>query len=169
MNTKHDIAIILIKVLSLYLLLQSLSILPTYVQIYSETPTFLLTSQQFLSFILSILLWFLAPFLAKTMIKKHNSKPEQISNFSGIDFEQILFSAIGLILLAISIPGAISIISYNVAINSTEVKDIATKVHIEASSSSFLAKYIAGIFLGCVFLVFSKILTQKIEMFRNKI
>jgi len=168
MITKQDIAIILIRILSLYLMLQSLSILPMSIRIYTPTPIFLLISHEFVSFILSIVLWFFAPYLAKTMTKETTCNSNGSYGFNNVQFEQLLISAMGLILLAISIPGAVGMVSYHAAIVTTEVVDLAIQTQVEVSAKSFLAKYIAGILLGMFFLVFSKMLANQLDTLRNK-
>jgi uncharacterized membrane protein len=168
MITKQDIAIILIRVLAAYMLLQALSILPMSVTIGTANPVMFLISHEFTTFVISAILWFFAPSLSKVMVKDSTVAPKNPQGLEDRQVESLIFSTIGLILVVVSIPALANMVAYNTTIGTYEV-DAATKAQMVASSQGFTTKYIVRIILGVFLILFSEKLCSLVANIRNKI
>jgi hypothetical protein len=168
MITKREIAIILIRVLAAYMLLQALSILPMSVAFGTSNPVLFLLSHEFSTFVISAVLWFAAPRLSSIIVRDITGTTESIESITDNHLEALIFSGIGLVLVATSIPAIANMIAYNSAIETLN-PDAATKVQMIASSKGFTAKYIAKIACGLFLLVFSEKLYRLLSKIRKKV
>jgi F420-0:gamma-glutamyl ligase-like protein len=98
------------------------------------------------------------------MVESKSDEVVTENKFYNHNFEQLIVSAVGLILTIISILGIVSMISYSSAIGKLE-NNVDIHAELSASSLSFLSKYIAGLILGVILIIFSEIITN----IRNKI
>ncbi len=150
------------------MLLQALSILPMSVTIGTANPVMFLISHEFTTFVISTILWFIAPSLSKVMVKDSTAAPGNLQGLEDWKVESLIFSTIGLILVAVSIPALANIVAYNTNIGTFEV-DAATKAQMIASSQGFTTKYIVRIVLGVFLIFFSDKLCSLVAKIRNKI
>jgi hypothetical protein len=93
---------------------------------------------------------------------------ESIESITDNHLEALIFSGIGLVLVATSIPAIANMIAYNSAIETLN-PDAATKVQMIASSKGFTAKYIAKIACGLFLLIFSEKLYRLLSKIRKKV
>ncbi len=167
MVTKQEIAVILIRILAAFLLLQALSILPMSVIYGTADPVMFLVSHEFTTFIISMTLWFTARPLSRLMVRNISNNNGINSNPPNTQVEPIIFSAIGLIILSTAIPQLVSIITYNSSIDMIG-NDPTLKAQALASSKAFTARYIAKLLVGFSLLFFSDKLCELIEKVRTK-
>lgn len=116
--TKNEIAILSFKVLSLYAIIQTIDKLYYFLYYFlyesqldnaykhnlllSSVPSLLMAS-------CAIMLWFGAPFLAKSIFNKISSEAE--SQATLVDMQMIAFSVVGLFILATSLPDLVEIVA----------------------------------------------------------
>ena len=168
MVNKRELAVILIRILAAYMLLQALSILPMSVTFGTSNPLIFLLSHEFTTFVISVALWFAAPRLSKLIVRDFTTTKESIEPIADYHFEALIFSGIGLVLVATSIPAIANMVAYNSAIETLN-PDAPTKVQMIASSKGFTAKYIAKIICGLFLLIFSEKLCRLFSKIRNKV
>ncbi|MDH3974652.1 MAG: hypothetical protein OEV42_10285 [Deltaproteobacteria bacterium] len=168
MITKQDIAIILIRVLAAYMLLQALAILPMSVLISTADPVMFLISHEFTTFVISTILWFSAPRLSKVMVKDSTNSSEHPEGLEGRQVESLIFSTIGVILVAVSIPALANMVAYHRTISTFEV-DAVSKAQMVAGSKGFITKYIVKIAVGIFLIFFSEKLCHLLSKGRNRI
>lgn len=166
MITKQEIVAISIRILALYMFLQGLSILPMSVTIGTANPVSFLISHEFVTFLISVILWIIAFPLAKFMLKEKINSPEMSSSLSRETIEQTVFSIVGLIIAAVSIPGLSSLFAYHSALDSLN-SDPSFKVEALAGFKGHLVRYIIQIIIGLFLLFYSNIVTGLIGRIRG--
>lgn len=168
MITKHELSVILIRILALHILLQAVSIFPMSFRVFPATPVSFVFSYEFTAFAVSVIVWFLARPLSVFIVKdiKDNSNTNTYPSY--IQFEIIIFSIVGLIVLATAIPELANMLAYNSIIDTIQ-DDASLKLQATASSRGFTAKYITKIVVGCGLLFFSDKLCFFIQKIRTKI
>lgn len=167
MISLQDFTIILIRILAAYMLLQALSILPMSITIGTANSVMFLISHEFVTFIISTSLWFLAPWLSRKMVKglAIHSKPTR--PLSRYQIEALIISSVGLIILVLSIPQLVNMVTYNNSL--VMIDDPALKAQVVASSKGFTGRYIAKMLVGIFCLFFSEKLSFFIQQARKKI
>jgi hypothetical protein len=166
MITPNHISIISIRILSLYLILQGLSILPTFTRI-SSSELFLL-DPQYILIILGIIIWILAKPISKFIVGKETIPHDSTNTFSINQIEVFIFSIVGLILLVHAIPQLFSLITYRKVVATLNL-DPVIEIQALATFKSSLVYNIVKIFIGLYLLCFSKHFTDFVNKIRNKI
>ena len=165
MITPIQLSTILIRILSLYLILQGLSILPAFSSISSSEAIFL--DPQYVMIFLGIIIWILAKPLTRLIVSEESITYDNTNNFSITQIEVLIFSIVGLALIVHAIPRLFSLITYRIAA-ATLTADPILKIQALATFKSSLAYNILRIFFGAYLLFFSNHLVELIDKIRNK-
>ncbi len=166
MITSIQLSVILIRILSLYLILQGISILPAFYRVSSSEAFYL--DPQYIIIVLGIIIWIFASPISRFMLGKESTPSDTINNFSINQFEILMFSTVGLVLVVHVIPQLFSLIIYRKAA-ATLASDPIIKVQALATFKSSLVYNTLKLFFGAYLLFFSKHLIESIDRFRNKI
>jgi len=102
------------------------------------------------------------------MVRDITNTSDPADSLTSYQVEPIIFSTIGLILVAVSIPALANMVAYNSAIDSLS-PDEAMRINMIASSKGFTARYIARIIVGLFLIFFSQKLCGWITKVRKKI
>lgn len=96
--------IIIIRLMSIYVLLQAASILPTSFNITMLDPIIFLLNPSFVMAVLAVILWLVAPRIAKEIIKEHDDISISATSELIPHIEALIFLSLGLILVTSSFP-----------------------------------------------------------------
>ena len=165
MITPKSLSIILVRVLSLYLILQGLSILPAFYSI-SSSETFLL-EPQYVSIAIGVIIWLLANPISRLIVSKESRLAETTNGLSKNQIEVLVMSFIGLILIVHAIPNLASLITYR-KVAATLTSDPIIEVKTLATYKSSLVYNIVKILIGAYLLLFSRQFMGLINKLRNK-
>ena len=167
MITKQDIAIIVIRILALYMFLQGLSILPMSVTYGTRDPISFLISHEFVIFLISAILWLSARPLSRYLVSDKTISSEISSNISREPLEQMIFSIVGLILIVVTIPALSGSIAYHMNIDEN-LPDLTYRSKALAGIKSHYINYLLKLLLGFLLLCFPDLITGMIRSVRGK-
>lgn len=115
--TKHEVAILSFKVLCIYAVIQAIDKFYSFLYYVFNEPNLdygsklnilIASVPSLLMALISVLLWFGSPLLARTIFKRSTSETEPPSSLA--DIQRIAFSVVGLFLLSTSLPDLVEII-----------------------------------------------------------
>jgi len=165
--TPRVIAIIAVRILALYLILSGLAVFPAFIRVGSSKSFFL--DPQYIIIIMGIITWFLAKPIANRIISDETSTTKRSkSRFTQYEIEVIIFSIVGLLLLAKAIPQIFSLITYRKSIASLS-SDPIIEIQAVASFKSSLIYHIIRIIIGAYLLIFPHHFVKALENLRSKI
>ncbi len=152
--------LISIRLMSLYLALQGLSVLPTFFTVYTSNELTILSSPVVIFFLLSLILWFTAPLIVPVMIKEYEDENIDLTN--SYKLEVVLLIIIGFYIVSVELPRLVGLgFSY---VNLEEI-DIETLTIIKGNIIESTLKLL----LGVLMVVFSNTLgTNLYQKLRRK-
>ena len=166
MITKQDIAIILTRILALYMFLQGLSILPMSVTYGTRDPISFLISHEFVVFLISAILWLSAKPLSKYLGTNKTNFSERPPNLTRESIEEMIISIVGLILIVVTIPALTGSIAYHLSIDEN-LPDLSFRSKAIVGIKSLYIGYVMKLLLGFILLCFPNIIKDMVRRVRG--
>lgn len=163
-----DIALILIRLMAVYFFLIAIRTLASSINLVQINEGSMFLSHFIISGVLSVILWFIAPFIAMLMVNKIE-KPITNELFnSKYQIETTIFTIIGLLLIITSIAPLIFQLAYA---NTDEMKHLnePAKAMFSASNNGMMAQYVFKIIAGLFLVLFSESLWKFLAKLRAKL
>jgi magnesium-transporting ATPase (P-type) len=163
-----DIALILLRLMAVYYLLVAIDVFASSISVVQMGGDSIYLSQIMIMGILSVVLWFIAPFDAMLMVKKIDKPIISESFNTKYQVQTTVFTVIGLILIITSIAPLVFQLAYS---NTEEIGylDEAQKAMMSASNNGMLSQYIFKIIAGIFLVLFSESLWKFLAKLREKL